>query len=409
MPPAAIPPKRICYLSIDNPIYVNRSLEELLHLFLDATGQSDETQQPIYFFFDEIQYLPDWERHLKSLVDTYPQVKFIASGSAAAALRLKSSESGAGRFTDFLLPPLTFFEYLHLLNRNDLVDIEDLDGGTRYVAPDIVDLNHAFERYLNMGGYPEVALSETIQQNPARFIKSDIVDKVLLRDLPSLYGISNIQELNSLFTSLAYNTAREVSLEGLARNSGVAKPTIKKYIEYLEAAFLLKTVRRVDERARYFQRQRNFKVYLTNPSIRTALFGPLVSDDDQFGELVETGIFAQWLHSEHRQTLHYARWSRGEIDIVGLTADQQLDFAVEVKWSDRFADKPTRLGPQLEFCQKNNLADLVVTSRTRIRFEKLMNVQMVFWPAALYCYAVGRTVINQQILSLRDQTVGVDE
>ena len=48
-------------------------------------------------------------------------MKFIASGSAAAALKMKSTESGAGRFTDFMLPPLTFHEYIHLLGLNALI------------------------------------------------------------------------------------------------------------------------------------------------------------------------------------------------------------------------------------------------------------------------------------------------
>lgn len=64
-------------------------------------------------FFDEIQYLKSWEVHLKALVDRYPNLKFVASGSAAAALRLKSNESGAGRFTEFLLPPLTVRQERH--------------------------------------------------------------------------------------------------------------------------------------------------------------------------------------------------------------------------------------------------------------------------------------------------------
>ena len=73
-------------------------------------------------FLDEIQYLADWERHLKAFVDAHPDVRCVASGSAAAALRLKSVESGAGRFTDFLLPPLTFYEYLDLQDKADLVE-----------------------------------------------------------------------------------------------------------------------------------------------------------------------------------------------------------------------------------------------------------------------------------------------
>ena len=48
---------------------------------------------------------------------------------------------------------------------------------------------------------------------PARFVKSDIVEKVLLRDLPQLYGINDIHELNALFMLLAYNSGEQVSLE----------------------------------------------------------------------------------------------------------------------------------------------------------------------------------------------------
>jgi uncharacterized protein len=119
---------------------------------------------------------------------------------------------------------------------------------------------------------------------------------LLLRDLPSLYGIQDIQELNSLFTMLAYNTAGEVSLEGLSQNSGVAKNTIKRYVEYLESAFLIKVVHRVERSAKRFKRANFFKVYLTNPCMRSALFSPLDPSSDEMGNLVETGVFSQWFH-----------------------------------------------------------------------------------------------------------------
>ncbi len=52
----------------------------------------------------------------------YRNIKCCVSGSVAAALRWKSMESGAGRFTNFLLPPLTFPEYLDLLGQGELVE-----------------------------------------------------------------------------------------------------------------------------------------------------------------------------------------------------------------------------------------------------------------------------------------------
>jgi uncharacterized protein len=157
-----------------------------------------------------------------------------------------------------------------------------------------------------------------IRADLQQFVGRDIVQKVLMHDLPSLYGIEDIQELNRLFTAIAYNTGQELSIEALAQNAGIAKNTITRYLEYLEAAFLIIRVRRVDERAQRFQRQRHFKVYLTNPSMRAALFGPVEDRSQAVGALAETPTFSQWIHTSDLPTLHYARWSTGEIDIVRI-------------------------------------------------------------------------------------------
>jgi uncharacterized protein len=340
-----VSPQSIGYFSVDHPIYNGLSLERLFEYYTQSSGLNYKLDQ-IYIFFDEIQYLRNWEVHLKSAIDTYPNIKLVASGSAAAALRLKSQESGAGRFTDFLLPPLTFYEYIDLMNKADMVSKPVEDPPRQFAANNIELFNNEFINYLNFGGYPEVIFSPQIQTNLGRFIKSDIVDKVLLRDLPSLYGIGDIQELNYLFTTLAFNTANEISLQELAQNSGVAKNTIKRYIEYLEAAFLIKIVHRVDHSAKRFHRANFFKVYLTNPTMRAALFSPMKADDDGIGRLAETAIFSQWFHSD--ATLLYARWDKGsdkgEVDLVRLSPEtQKLSWAVEVKWSDQRIERPYRL------------------------------------------------------------------
>lgn len=372
-------PRSIGYVSVEHPLYNGLGLEELVELFADATGW-DVREEPAYLFFDEVQYLREWEVHLKALVDSYPRLRVVASGSAAAALRLKSQESGAGRFTDFLLPPLTFYEYLELLGEQDLV-ASDGDSGN------VGKLNRRFVDYLNFGGYPEAIFSEEIQADPARFIKSDIIDKVLLRDLPSLYGIQDVQELNSLFTTLAYNTAGEVSLEELSKGSGVAKNTLKRYIEYLEAAFLIRVVHRVDRNARRFQRATRFKVYLTNPSMRAALFAPLTADDPAMGPLVETGIFSQWAHGD--RTLHYARWKRGEVDLVVYGRDGRVEEATEVKWSDRVVEHPEEVAGLIEFCQRSELDWPQVTTRSIFDVKRIGGVPVVFLPAAGLCHDVG--------------------
>lgn len=398
-----VSPHQIAFVSVENPFFNKMPLEQLFKSCTKATGKTET--KGWYVFFDEIQYLKDWEVHLKSLVDSYPHVKFVASGSAAAALKLKSTESGAGRFTDFMLPPLTFNEYIHLLQLQHLIipcQIDWAGNATNfYESTNIALLNEHFLKYINYGGYPEIIFSEKLQVNPSRFIKSDIIDKVLLRDLPSLYGIQDVQELNSLFTSIAYNSGQEFSLEALSQASGgVEKNTIKKYIQYLEAAFLIKIVHRIDHNSKKFSRANYFKIYLTNPSLRSALFTPLQATDKLMGAMVETAIFAQWLQRDWFEPW-YARWTngriQGEVDMVGLSSHNFKPlWALEIKWSNRYYENPNDLKSLLSFCETNKLKSALVTTIDKSGSKNIRDMKIHFLPSSLYAYVVGKNTILQK-------------
>jgi predicted AAA+ superfamily ATPase len=238
----------------------------------------------------------------------------------------------------------------------------------------------------------KLEFSERIQSDPGRFVKSDIIDKVLLRDLPGLYGVQDIQELNYLFTTLAFNSANEVSLEELSKEFSIAKNTIKRYIEYLEAAFLIRTVHRIDRTAKRFKRVNFFKVYLTNPSIRSALFSPISINDEAIGALSETAIYSQWFHSD--TPLYYARWRNAEVDIVNINERQKVLWAMEVKWSDRFYTRPNDLKSLLQFCHSNKLTIATVITLTKTGNIKVSDVDLDFIPASIYCYTVGYNIIK---------------
>lgn len=398
-----IDPQRIFFVGIDNPIYVNLSLHEILDLC--KASVKAETLKNCYVFFDEIQYLKDWERHLKVLTDAYPETKFIVSGSAAAALKWHSTESGAGRFTDFMLPPLTFQEFIHLKNKDHLMKKSTISYGDQAVAYRLPlsadELNREFLEYLNFGGYPEVVLSGKIQKDMGRYVKNDIVDKVLLRDLPGLYGIKDVQELNRFFTYIAYNTGNEFSYENMSKESGVQKETLKKYLEYLEAAFLIKVLNKVDINARRLKRITSFKVYLTNPSLRTALFSPVKATDEEMGNMVETAILSQWMHRGNLD-LTYARWkegrSEGEVDLV-LVDHKKFKpvWGVEIKWSNRYFDKPGELNSLIQFCKSNGLTKALVTSIDAQGIKKIdTDLTLTFLPAAVYAYNIGDTTLKMK-------------
>lgn len=397
-----IDPQRIFFIGIDNPIYVHLSLEDILLLCKKSLNLNDLSG--CYVFFDEIQYLKDWERHLKVLVDSYPDTKFIVSGSAAAALKWHSTESGTGRFTDFMLPPLTFQEYVHLKKMNHLIFKGTIDFGGQSLpyclTHDIKTLNKEFLHYLNFGGYPEVVLSERIQSDMGRYVKNDIVDKVLLRDLPGLYGIRDVQELNRFFSYLAYNSGKEFSYETISKDSGIQKDTLKKYLEYLESAFLIKVLNKVDVTAKRLKRVTSFKVYLTNPSLRTALFSPVSETDDEMGNMVETAVLSQWMHRE-KLDLTYARWkegkTEGEVDLV-LVDDKKYKpvWGVEIKWSNRYYEKPAELKSLIQFCKANGLQNALVTSIDQIGVKTIDSMHFTFLPASVYCYNIGDITLKMK-------------
>ncbi|MGN0234570.1 MAG: ATP-binding protein [Bacteroidaceae bacterium] len=399
-----VPAQNIIYISVETPIYNNILLEQLIQLARKALGKAEGmNREQMYVFYDEIQYLKDWEVNLKSLVDTYKSVKFIASGSAAAELQKKSYESGAGRFTDFSLPPLTFYEYIHLRGYTNIMQKSRIQWHHTETAcsstMDVDKLNELLLDYINYGGYPEVVFSQKIRENPGQFIRHDIIDKVLLRDLPSLYGITDVQELNSVFTMIAYHSGGQFSYETLSRESGVKKDTLRKYIQYLQAAFLIKVIRRTDDTAKSYQRETQFKIYLTNPSLRCALFQPIREQDEEIGDMVETSVYAQWI-PRTEAVISYANWKngrmQGEVDIVGINIGRQKPaWAVEIKWTDRFFERPGELASLKYFMEKNDMREAIVTTRTQQGTKDLDWGTIHYIPVACYAYTVGENTLKQ--------------
>lgn len=404
-----VPAQKIIFLPVDTPIYSEVPLEELFLQALEVLGVDRMgSLDGYYVFFDEIQYFKNWEQHLKVLVDSYRKVKWIASGSAAAALKMKSQESGAGRFTHFFLPPLSFKEYLHLIGKDYLL-VKKYTGLVMAMEPemepfghpnairserepldtiDINEVNRLFLQYINFGGYPEIALSPDPNASPSQYVVRDIVDKVMLKDLPGLYGISDSQALNQLFCHIAFRAGGEFSYEGLSKESGISKPLVKKYLEFLEAAFLIKIINKVDDCARKLLRVTNFKVYLTNPSLRAALFSPVDFNDPMIGNMVENALFAQYVGRDDI-TLYYANWkkgrTRGEVDMVALSPRTlKPQGAVEIKWSERYFEHPGELQSLLDFVDWNHLSEVTVTSIKTKGTVYMDRVELHFVPAALY-------------------------
>ena len=107
---SGISPEKIVFISLDHPMLKLAGLNDVLECY----HENVYAKQDVYYFFDEIQYATDWNAWLKTIYDTQPETKVVATGSASPALIRGSTESGAGRWSIIQVPTLSFYEYCAL-------------------------------------------------------------------------------------------------------------------------------------------------------------------------------------------------------------------------------------------------------------------------------------------------------
>jgi len=199
-----------------------------------------------------------------------------------------------------------------------------------------------------------------------------------------------------LFSVLAFNTAREVTMDELAKSVGIAKNTLRKYLDYLESAFLIRRLTRVDRDAKKFQRAVAFKVFLSTPCLYSALFAPVSMNDQFFKRLAETALVSQWLGSPHMDNLAYASWRGGSIDLLSLDPESgRPDHVYELDWGNRYG-RPGK-GPEelISFVEgTNRKATPYILTSGIARPASMRGIDFTLAPLALYTYWVERGMEN---------------
>ncbi len=292
-----VAPQKIVFFSMDHPMLKLGGMNEVLECYHENVYAG----QDAYYFFDEIQYAQDWDKWLKIIYDMQPDTQVVATGSASPALTKGNQESGAGRWRVIQVPTLSFYEYCELLNLErpalppDFRVTQMLHMNQQERTGVMMQLscvqNH-FNRYLQVGGFPELALAEN-DILAQQVMREDVVDKVLKRDLPALYNIRNATELERIFLYLCNVSSEIVSVEAIAKAlSGVSRPTVENYIRYLESANLIYQSWPVDMAGKRVLKSKP-KIYVADAAIRNAVLmdESLLTDPVEMGKIVETAVY----------------------------------------------------------------------------------------------------------------------
>lgn len=389
---AKVDPKFLVYVRLDNPAFANQDLVELLDQAFEVSGLA-KGGSGAYVFLDDMHNVPDWERRLDDVARARPGCRITAVSGLMPAFDASLHPEGTkapGPFSQTILPPVLFAEYLHILRiREKLFDadgrLENLDA-----------LNAAFVNYVNSGGFPEVAFTVGREVN-----LGDVVSHIIHRDLAGLCGIADQREVAKLMTRLALETGLETSIENLSADMNVAKNTLRKYLEFLESAYLIKRIWRVDGESKRFQRQTRFKVYLTSPAMRAGLAGPVAINDEAMARLAETAVISQFMHSPTFQRLFYAFWKKGRkhmsVSLVEMPATGDTPVkCIELDWSNRAIARPREvLGDMMEFLDANKPSTPSKALTRNMSGKRFIgNHEIGFMPVAVWCYAVGQVLLT---------------
>lgn len=364
-----IQPQKIVFISMDHPMLKLSGLNDILECYHENVYPN----QDVYYFFDEIQYAADWDKWLKTIYDMQPKTNMIATGSASPALVKGGTESGTGRWSVIQVPTLSFYEYCSLIGIDD-IDLEDTIRPTAFasmtqqqctqVMIKLSAIQNHFIRYLQVGGFPELALSDN-DLMAKQIMREDVVDKVLKKDLPSLYNIRNATELERIFLYLCYVSSEIVSIEAITKElNGVSRPTVETYIQYLESANLIYQSYPVEMGGKKILKSRP-KIYIADAAIRNAVLmdDDILTNPEEMGKMVETSVY------KHVAAFYYQRATRvgyyrggrknKEVDIV-VDYPNIKNILIEVKYREQASITDT--DAICELCG-DATASIVVTKR----------------------------------------------
>ncbi len=248
-------PRNILYFSFDEEI---SSIKEIVNFYeKEILTKKLENNERIYIFLDEIQKCQGWERELKIFYDLYPNVKFFISGSASLLIDKRAKESLAGRVFSFLMEPLSFKEFLKFKGIEEIEE-ENLTIFERTLSIEFYD-------YLKKGGFPEIVFKRE-EEKIRNYIKNNVVEKIIYKDLPEAFGIKDFELLKSLLEIFSKNSGMILNVDNLSKNLKRNRITLNNYLYYLQFSLLLKLVLNLRENFLVTSRKMK-KVYATTPSL----------------------------------------------------------------------------------------------------------------------------------------------
>jgi len=266
-------------------------------------------------FIDEAQRVNEIGLTAKIIIDQFPDVQLILSGSSAFELSQQTHEPLTGRKWSYNLWPVSWQEW------------QDHIG--------FVQAEQDIENRMVFGFYPDILNNPS---DPERVLH-ELAGSYLYKDVLMYGGLKKPGEIQSLLQALAWQVGNEVSFRELGEMAGIDPKTAERYTRILEMAYVIFRLGSFSRNLRN-EIKTNRKIYFYDNGIRNALIGqlqPLAVRQDT-GQLWENFLMSERLkflsYSGNYVNCYFWRTiQQQEIDYVEERGGSIYGY--EFKWSER--------------------------------------------------------------------------
>lgn len=266
-------------------------------------------------FLDEIQIIEGWEKFARRLADAKYYV--WVTGSNANMLSSEVMTTLGGRYLSTEVYPYSFREFLNIQEiPYDELSLLGTESRARVLR--------AWNEYLLWGGLPE-SVGLSVKRN----YLSSTFQKIYLGDIASRNKITNSNLLRLMLKKLAENVGRPVSYNRLANvlssvGGKITMPTVSKYIEYSEAAWLLLRLRNVT--ATFSEKETSCKYYIIDNGILDLFL--LDGDTMLLENIVALALFQKYGHDADNERVFFYN---DKVEVDFYVPEESL--AIQVSYS----------------------------------------------------------------------------
>lgn len=261
---------------------------------------------------DELHKMAGWKNYLKGVYDTKPSsMKILVTSSVRLDIYDQLGDSLAGRY------------FRHRLLPFSLAELSQIGKPTT--------LQHLMER----SGFHEPYLDESaIEANRWR---QQYTTSMLSSDIFEIDKIYNVKAMQLVFNLLRSRVGSPISYQSLAQDIAVSPTTIKKYIQILEALYI---IFRVTPYSKNIARS-----LLKEPKLYFFDTGLVQGDEGaKLENFVAVSLlkhaYAKVDYQAQNYSLSYLRTKDGQEVDFALVNDDAIEKIIEVKLSDSSLSKP---------------------------------------------------------------------